>query len=119
MDNLNTYYNKTFNNKNDFVEFFIDKAKLYLKVDSDFEDDIIKTLILSAISTFESKISWKFDKLELVDIPSAELYFLAFISTGYNNRELTIESTKNNINRMFSSILMNIRYKYAGKINGS
>lgn len=119
MDILNTYYNKTFNDMTDFIDFFMDKAKLYVKVDSDFEDDIIRTLILAAISTFELKISWKFDKLELIDIPNAELYFLAFISTGYNNRELTIESTKNNVNRMFSSMLMNMRYKYAGKINGS
>ena len=29
MDNLNIYYNKTFNSMTDFVDFFMDKAKLY------------------------------------------------------------------------------------------
>lgn len=115
MDNLNTYYNKTFNNINDFVEFFMDKAKLYVKVDSDFEDDIIKTFINASISSLESTISWKFNKLELDEIAQAELYLLAFVSTGYNNRELTIESTKSKVNRMFSSILMSLRYKYRGE----
>ena len=57
MNNLNTYYNKTFNSMTDFVDFFMNKSKLYIKVDYDYEDDIIKTLINASISELESKIS--------------------------------------------------------------
>lgn len=111
MNNLSTYYNKTFNSMTDFVDLFMNKAKLYIKVDYDYEDDIIKTLINASISELESKISYKFNKLDVEEISSAELYLLAFISQAYNNRDLTIESTKSNVNRMFSSMLASLRYK--------
>lgn len=119
MNNLNAYYEELFFDINDFVDFFMPKAKLYIKVDYDFEDDIIKTLIKASISELEAKISYKFNKLELEEIASAELYLLAFISQAYNNRHLTIESTKSNVNRMFSSMLASLRYKYRGESNGS
>lgn len=119
MDNLNIYYNEVFFDMNDFVDFFMSKAKLYIKVDYDYEDAIIKTLIKASISELERKIAYKFNKLELDEIASAELYLLAFITEGYNNRGLTIESTKSNVNRMFSSMLLNLRYKYRGENNES
>lgn len=119
MDNLNIYYNKTFNSMTDFVDFFMNKAKLYIKVDYDYEDDIIKTLINASISELESKISYKFNKLDVEEISSAELYLLAFISQAYNNRDLTIESTKSNVNRMFSSMLASLRYKNRSESDGS
>ena len=119
MNNLNTYYNKTFNSMTDFVDFFMNKAKLYIKVDYDYEDDIIKTLINASISELESKISYKFNKLDVEEISSAELYLLAFISQAYNNRDLTIESTKSNVNRMFSSMLASLRYKNRSESDGS
>ena len=113
------YYNKTFNSMTDFVDFFMNKAKLYIKVDYDYEDDIIKTLINASISELESKISYKFNKLDVEEISSAELYLLAFISQAYNNRDLTIESTKSNVNRMFSSMLASLRYKNRSESDGS
>ncbi|MDI9216001.1 head-tail connector protein [Clostridium tertium] len=119
MNNLNIYYKKTFNDINDFIDFFMDKVKLYIKVDYDFEDDIIRTLILASISELESKVAYKFSDLELEEISRAELYLLAFISQAYNNRDLTIEATKSNVNRMFSSILTSLKYKNRGASNES
>ena len=42
MDNLNIYYNRTFNSMTDFVDFFMDKAKLYIKVKPSPNKIIIK-----------------------------------------------------------------------------
>lgn len=115
MENINKYYDVFFYDIDEFVDFFINKVKLYLKIDFEDEDEILKVFINASISSLENITSCKFNQFEVNELARVELYLLAYVSQAYNNRSLTVKENEFIVNRMFSSILSSLRYKKRGE----
>lgn len=84
-------------------------AKEYLAVDFNDDDLLIITLIDAGEETLKRITGAKNFKED--EKKMAELYILAFVSQAYHHRELTMNTNEAAVNRMFNTILGNLKYR--------
>lgn len=87
----------------------LEVAKQYLAVDFEDDDLLIKDLIEAGEQTL--KRITRAENFKEDEKKMAELYILAFVSQAYHHRELSMNTNESAVNRMFSTILGNLKYR--------
>lgn len=96
----------------------LEELKVFLKIDWEEEDSLIENLYLASKIYLERLIAKSYDNLSSDLQKLFDLYIYAMVNECYLNRQLTLEKNEQNIRFIYQSIIQELKYSNANKLDG-